>query len=328
MEATQGNAAQRGRSLFVRFATWPFKGKGWRRWARLIVVLLGLYNLYTCVTLRRPPIHGVVFDASTGMPIAGVEVFAAARFTIFAPVETAENQVGGGAYCVTDSQGRFSMPACSCVWWEPVKDADAPDPRDLAIPKWMNNLEMRLWGKDYVTQNLGGPPSWFIPYFTPPTENPTFSRWRLPVAGYFYRIVLRAPEDESSWEEKCRETERAAPHLPDEIAGRWLFNDLTGYLERWPAGEKAPNYFSELLGTGYIASCDYLQGQWATGAMTRDTLAGLFARNQRILQLAQNVTMQREPIRAKVEQGSLQEMRDLTLCIERLLQQQAPKRGR
>jgi hypothetical protein len=310
-----------------RFLCWWTRGTSWIRAGKVLLTLLVLYNLYACVTLRRPPIHGVVVDAETGQPLAGVEICAAARFTVLVPVETADRQRGGGGLGVTDKKGRFSLPSASCVWWHASEGADEPILWGFFIPKWMNEIELHVYDSNYMTQNFGAPPSFLIPYFAPPGATPAFHRWRVPFFGYYYKIVLQKPRDESQWRQKSNNTLMASQYLPGAIAQRWLFNDLTGYLERWPEGEKAATYFSALLGTGLIESCETLKQDWGSKEITREALQIYYERNKKILGIAARVQMEKEPIRKKSEEEEMQAMQDLVPCMDQLLESRKVQAG-
>ena len=308
-----------------------------RRIAIGAVAVSCLYAFYMAWVLHYPAVGGLVVDQSTGQAIAGAEVYKAAEGYVF-PQERDRLVMGGVGNVVVPVKGTFSFRGgvglrWGSMWpfqyvdrvalWVYAKDC-IPVELSEANNVTAESLRGGVYGKSFKKDG-----DWEV--F--PSPYGTFRRKHLFLRGWIYKIEMVKAVSQEQWEAKCDRTLSLASESPSETTehsaeNAWLFNDLTGYLERWPEGEKSPNYFSELLGTGYIASCDYLQEQWAFGTMRKDSLASLFVRNQTILQLAQKVTMQREPIRAKVEQSSLQDMRDLTPCIERLLKQQEPKRRR
>ena len=264
-----------------RLGRWLVKGSRWGRGVRLLAALVLLYSLYACVTMRRPPIRGVVVDKETGRPVAGAEICGGVGYTVLFPSETADKQRGGGAYCVADGQGRFYLPAMSGVMLWPERTGTGgwilPNPLYLVLVKWATSIELIVHSQDYVTVDSKEEARWWKreTYRTAEGDSRaaagrpspvslgmersywTVKRFRLPVLGYWYRIELVRARTQADWEGKCRLTQLATQRIDSLTADRWIFDDLTGYLERWPKGEKAGVYIVGLGDLGMALYPDY-----------------------------------------------------------------------
>lgn len=277
---------QQRRSLLFKIIKWWFNGSWWPgRILKMILFLYMIYCGYACAIIRRPPVHGIVVDGDTGEPIQGAEVCVETRYTVLLPIETAENQRGARGSVITDRKGRFHISGANCLKAEEIKKSFGL----LIIPKWANNVEARIYSKDYITQNAGSPPwAWFI-YFISPTKPVILSRWRLPLLGYWCKIRMFKPVDEASWITKCEQTMRAHQILSDDISGEWLFNDLEEYLERYPQGEKSGEYFNKVLEMTNIISCSYARDALRRGVITIEELEIHLMKATQHLHLAQKM---------------------------------------
>jgi hypothetical protein len=72
----------------------------------------------------------------------------------------------------------------------------------------------------------------------------------LPIWGFYYKILLKRPLTETQWRAKIDSVNLG---LDQDSEERRLFTDLTGYLERWPEGEKAGDYLGKAMFTALVA---------------------------------------------------------------------------
>jgi hypothetical protein len=309
MEGLEEEAARAGsRGRIRRFASWWIQGPWRRRGPRLLLAIFLLYTLYACVTLRRPPIRGVVVDAQTGQPVRGAEVCAIGQATILLPVETATRQLAGRGFARTDAEGTFSMPSCHGM---PCRDAIL----FAFIPRWYNATLTTTWAPGHVTA------------FTLDTNrlpldgrrDPTHSLLRLPFYGYRYVIRLERADSHASWKTKCDRTLLAASENPREITDEWVFQDLSRYLQQWPQGEKAGWYLERILETQPY-DCESLREKWVHGEISADRLHNLVSRSSAILQIASRATLPDERIAFNRVSESLKSRRLDQACLESLAQ--------
>ena len=249
------------------------------------------YNLYACETLRRPPVGGQIVDADTGKPVAGAEVCVYLQFSILMPVETADSQGGRVDLAKTDAQGRFFLRPRSGLLWL----GDDPDngPYNslfgLYPGKWTNTVVLWVYSPALVTSELRDDhPRFFRASYH--EYYATATRTRLPLLGYYYTIQIRQAKSEADWEGKCHNTINAAAlGVPRSTGDRWLFNDLTGYLEKWPDGEKAGEYMYAALKTGLLFSPDRIKELMREGKLTSKDLKMYRKRNEVLLDLSRKV---------------------------------------
>jgi hypothetical protein len=290
-----------------------------------------IYMLYMAWVLHYPMLQGIVLDRLTGIPILSAQVYKAAQGSVF-PSEKAVLGMGGEDNVTVPANGVFSFRGGLGLSWGllwPFQNVDR-----VAI--W-------VYAKDYIPLELSEPDSvsresleggaywhsfkkdgdWEI--F--PSTSGTVKRRRLLGRGWTYRIEMVKAVTKEQWVEKCNRTLAFSSDFP---SGRytqcpedqWVFQDLVGYLDKWPEDEAAPHYMAALLQTGYVASCDYLNKQLISGEISSGTLLLLYKRNQEILRLAEHVPRQTDLVAAKVQDRSLQSMRGLMPCMRAHLTEQ------
>jgi len=300
---------------------WPFRGRWWVKTLKLTLVAVILYNVIAFFLMWCPPVRGVVVDIDTGKPIRGAIVQKFGEGPFIFPSEKIEglHVAGADAQATTGANGRFSFPPAA-VRPTPGK---AGWLGTLYPFQWFNTVKVRVWEKDYIGVNSYKKGLWWS------KSNPRDSggyckvvRYRIPFIGFFYRISLKKAVTEKEWVTKIGSVNLSGLPLPQskDVEQQRLFDDLTGYLERWPKGEKAGFYFQRLLETGLVESCGTLRGDWRERKITRQELLKYYKRNKRILSLVSKVSMETEPIAAHSEERAIQAMRGWLPCAEELLE--------
>ncbi|MEW6758689.1 MAG: hypothetical protein AB1347_10750 [Acidobacteriota bacterium] len=138
--------------------------------------------------------------------------------------------------------------------------------------------------------------------------------------GYCYRIEMERAETQEQWEAKCAATlSLSGRYAPREIADEWVFQDLTRYLERWPQGEKAGEYFSSLLSTALLETCESLEEDLRSGTLRRNDAELYLRRNAEILRLSAYVSRNPERLRADVDEKEIAALRQLDPCLRKAL---------
>lgn len=124
--------------------------------------------------------------------------------------------------------------------------------------QWINSVSLSVYTPEHITSQVRED-VWRTPgsvryvpegdgWYAYRTQYAVFKRNSLFLRGYEYRIELQKARDEKEWEEKCRVSQQAMC-FDQETQDRWVFNDFTTYLERWPEGGKAGEYFESLMTT-------------------------------------------------------------------------------
>ena len=137
-------------------------------------------------------------------------------------------------------------------------------------------------------------------------------------AGFQYRLLVKRAVTQEDWEKKCALTKQIASSQGEPYR-TWLFNDLTGYLERWPQGEKAGGCMEAALSTGMGASCGYIRDELTTGRITIGQLRVYQERNALLLDLGRRVPPPAlDGIRYKSYVSSLESLEKTNKCIEEI----------
>ena len=132
---------------------------------------------------------------------------------------------------VTGPDGRFSFPGAFAH--PTLKDTSASD---VYWPfQWLDSIDLSVWQRDYIGASSFKIGMWWF------RESPERSegycrveRYRIPFLGYRYRILLKKPATEAEWQVKISSVDLGGGVKRDEQEQQRLFDDLTGYLERWP----------------------------------------------------------------------------------------------
>ena len=287
---------------------------------------------------RCPPVSGVVMDRDTGLPVPGAFV----SRQMMGANQNPSSGLGGSsgpepllrfAERTTDEQGRFSFPADKTVlaggFWEHLL---GPDTRE--------GIRLVVYARDYLpacSEALGfgwtkeewkaidwskGPDTWRV---VGPLDFSATRQGSLETS-YAYRIALIKAVTQAQWEEKCHETWLLnSLYIPKSISDEWLFNDLTGYLERWPDGEKAGEYYKQAWETANLSPCNpYEQDDFARGAISKEQMRIYCDRAAKIINLAESFTKPPPGISEQWLREELADYRKQLSCGEALLQ----KRGK
>ncbi|MGA9750651.1 MAG: carboxypeptidase-like regulatory domain-containing protein [Acidobacteriota bacterium] len=321
-------------------------GNGLGCWGRLVLVLLvllvgeGALQLLFQYQRRCPPVSGVVVDRDTGRPIAGAFVTRqmlgmSRNFLYYLGGSSGPTPLLPFAGVLTDAGGRFSFPADRTV----MKPSESGDPFIYVYgPDIRHGIQLVVYSPEYIpvrsqeegfdwkkeewlsldqehTHDMRNP-KWKVVGPTGFSVTRSGNLW----TGYQYRIEMIKAVTEAQWEEKWHETWLLnSLYIPKSISDQWLFNDLTGYLERWPQGEKAGEYLECALSTGMGASCSYLRSELATGSITIEQLRVYQQRNALLLELGKRVSPPaRGGIRYRSYQSSLQSLEATNKCIEEI----------
>ena len=289
-----------------------------KRFERMAIAIIGAYLIFAFITLWSPPLRGVVVDAKTGEAISSAEIRVRPTGFFFPAIESSQAVLYGRetASC-TDAKGRYFVPG-SAARAVPGRAGIL----DVFSPiQWLTHVQVAVWAPGYGANVIEIPSYAVVPWWRQTNDKERWQarRLRLPVLGFWVHLALRKPEGEQEWRRLCGQavTAHAEGIIPDE----WLFNDLTGYLERWPQGEKAATYFDALRPTCALGSCDYLHELWSRREITRRELATKCDRGKVILSIYDHLRFpQDEPsLIAKDREQSMSTLRATIPCAEALL---------
>jgi hypothetical protein len=230
-------------------------------------------------------------DAQTGQPVQGAEVCVLSRYFVLVPVETADRQYLKTVHGRTDSRGRFSLPAVSLTQsWREAREQDYDFPLvvalDLILVKRLNAVEILVYAPDHVTAFHADPRGLPLDW----RRNDRRSMLRIPLWGYRYTLRLKRVKDRAEWEEKCSRTISAAFRVSRDITDEWVFQDLSRYLQQWPQGEKAREFYTRLWNTTSFAywPCEDMRAEFASGRLSGSELTLYWERGSKILSLARD----------------------------------------
>jgi hypothetical protein len=263
------------------------KAKGSSSVVRIIrrILLVFVILLICCITAcqvhyykarKTPAVSGRVVDIETGVPIAGADVLVAIYgfpSNPIAAIASPPRWTLTRAYLKTDNKGEFFFPSeipplknAGNSWWSYA--VFGPD-RQIGIGVY-------VFPKDHVTvasRNEGFDWNEDPLYLLGPKDEkgkPLINvlRRHNNQSAFEYTLKTKKAESEKEWEAKCASTllhyqDVAHWESLDEPGKTCLFNDLVGYLERYPQGEKAGNYMEEIryvvapLGVSYLDEHDY-----------------------------------------------------------------------
>ncbi len=187
---------------------------------------------------------------------------------------------------VTGPDGRFSFPG---AFAHPTrKDTSA---FDVYWPfQWLDSIDLSVWQRDYIGASSFKIGMWWF------RESPERSegycrveRYRIPFLGYRYRILLKKPATEAEWQVKISSVDLGGGVKRNEQEQQRLFDDLTGYLERWPKGEKAGEYMYRAFKTGLLYSPARIKELMREGQFNQAQLREYAKRNEILVALSQKV---------------------------------------
>jgi hypothetical protein len=320
LESIRGRHRGRARG----FLRWWIAGAWWARSSKLLLVAVLLYNLYACAVMRIPPVHGIILDKDTGKPIAGAEIFRVGSSTPFFGLADYPYMGWAPSFTVSDSQGRFFFPAVNgrlgereAVWL------------DFLWPfQWIDRVDLAGYHKDYVSFSAYGGGLWHS--YCPPAGDDllpytSVRRRRIPILGLYYMIHLAQPKTKQEWLAKIYSIPGTGHEDRD---ASWKFNDLTGYLERWPEGEKAGEYYRLVWGTAAFRSCDYMRQDLANRQLTKDELKLYCERGSRIISIAETFRSPPHGMDMDAFLKDLERHRESVLCARNLLEGINPSQRR
>jgi hypothetical protein len=234
---------------------------------------------------------------------------------------------GADAQATTGANGRFSFPPAA-VRPTPGK---AGWLGTLYPFQWFNTVKVRVWEKDYIGVNSYKKGLWWS------KSNPRDSggyckvvRYRIPFIGFFYRISLKKAVTEKEWVTKIGSVNLSGLPLPQskDVEQQRLFDDLTGYLERWPKGERAGTYYSRLWETANLVPCSsYERDDFQKGNLSRERLKLYCKRAAKIIALADKFSGPPPGMSEEAFQKGLEEERKQLACGMQLLQGKAHENG-
>jgi len=327
MSDKSAHAKKRRPGCLAGLFLWPFRGRWWVKTLKLTLVAVILYNVIAFIFMWCPPVRGVVVDIDTGKPIQGaiVQKSASGPFLIYSEGPSGARTGGADAQMVTGPDGRFSFPG---AFAHPTRKDTAAF--DVYWPfQWLDSIDLSVWQRDYIGASSFKIGMWWF------RESPERSegycrveRYRIPFLGYRYRILLKKPATEAEWQVKIGSVDLGGGVKRDEQEQQRLFDDLTGYLERWPHGDHAAGYFSSLLPTAMLASCDYTREQYLSGRWTAEDLRTSIKRMKAILSLSKTVNRSGvEALTKKLEDADIREIPEEIECRQSLLNNPADSKG-
>ena len=227
-------------------------GRGGRRRgflgaAGLLLLCITACQVHYYRERRTPEVRGVVLDAESGKPVVGADV----GVTVFgfpsnplAGMASPPRWALTGEMLTTTSDGTFILPSrcpspessgvswLSYLLWGPMQK------RSIGILVYAPEdipLISEADGFDWTTD------PWVAAASAGSGSAVKVTRTGSLKAGFRYTLHVRRAVTRKDWESKCALTKQVASSHGEPYQ-TWLFNDLTGYLERWPQGQKAGEY--------------------------------------------------------------------------------------
>ena len=293
-------------------------GRGGRRRgflgaAGLLLLCITACQVHYYRERKTPEVRGVVLDAESGKPVVGADV----GVTVFgfpsnplAGMASPPRWALTGEMLTTTSDGTFILPSrcpspessgvswLSYLLWGPMQK------RSIGIlvyaPEYIP-LISEADGFDWTTD------PWVAAASAGSKSVVKVTRTGSLKAGFRYTLHVRRAVTQKDWESKCALTKQVASSHGEPYQ-TWLFNDLTGYLERWPQREKAGEYLLILMDRiadgDSPANIDYaLQAGELSGA----EIPIILKRNRAILNLASRMNPPQEPYRVVVTFASYEQ---------------------
>ncbi len=301
--------------------------------ALVLLMLEGALQILFLVQRRCPSISGVLVDRDTGKPIEGAT--ATANVIGYSRDPLAALAANSGPFGMlptvftqTDREGRFSFP----VRWAPFNRDEWYS--DLAFgPLKRVGLSILVYSRGYIplhshaegfdwTDNWKIRSSTYKGYILTVEAHPEFghvTRHGSLGRGFTYRIEMVRAVTEEQWRLKCDETIRIAPCCKEPYA-TWLFNDLTAYLERWPQGERAGEYYKLVWETANLSPCNpYEQDDFARGEISSEQLKTYCDRAAQIIAFSERLNKPPAGLTEDYFRRTLEEEKRQLACGEDLL---------
>ncbi len=237
-------------------------GRGGRRRgflgaAGLLLLCITACQVHYYRERRTPEVRGVVLDAESGKPVVGADV----GVTVFgfpsnplAGMASPPRWALTGEMLTTTSDGTFILPSrcpspessgvswLSYLLWGPMQK------RSIGILVYAPEdipLISEADGFDWTTD------PWVAAASAGSGSAVKVTRTGSLKAGFRYTLHVRRAVTQKDWESKCALTKQVASSHGEPYQ-TWLFNDLTGYLERWPQGQKAGEYLGLAMFTALV----------------------------------------------------------------------------
>ena len=227
---------------------------------------------------------------------------------------------------MTGSDGRFTFRA-RAVRRTP---SEAGWSEALFPLVWLDTVRVRVWQKDYIGVDSDRHGLWWLQEEPPASKgNCLVVRDRLPFLGYHYKILLKRALTEEQWTIKINSVSLGNI---DEEEGAYeqerLFSDLTGYLERWPQGERAHEYLVSLFDLAIAMGGPFCAGDIHTVSKTSSIeLKTMLGRMQKTLALVDALPgpdEAKDPVRAR---NWPEERDDLRNCVEAIRRELLKREG-
>lgn len=270
-----------------------------------ITIFGAAYVLLTLWAQWTPPVKGIVVDVETGQPIEGVEIIRQGQGGTIAPTEKEYSWISCPNHTTTGKDGTFNIPGT-------FKSGFGGDVQ-FTPTVWINEIGLYADHTEYVcSKSPYGKTHPAIVDAKKPYK-PTTNGWeegRSPYGyafyerrklwffrGYEYRIRLKRAETEEEWRAKCECALNVNfKFMQSEPAANWVFNDLVGYLERFPNGEKAGDIALILLDRLAIGdSRTNIDEELSSGELDSKKMELIMERNQKIIQVVSKVTPPSHP---------------------------------
>jgi len=275
-----------------------------------IIVVLMLCSISACqvhyyMARRTPAVSGKVVDIETGQPIAGADVMVVIHGF---PSDPAAAVASSGVFIAggdlkTDSEGKFLFASqtprikdsgttlMSYIFWGPEKQI---------------GIEVNVFSKEHMTaaSKTEGLDWKEDPFFEIGYEGKNgdrlvrVSRKKQLKGEYQYLIETKKAVTEKEWQLKCHDTLLSC-HDPEQKGDEWLFNDLVGYLERFPDGEKAGEYLKLAWQGNQILCPNCAIEEYKKGNLTKEQLNIDYKRACKLIQLEEKNLILAEGAKSK-----------------------------
>ena len=262
---------------------------------KVSVLLLFLTIFYE--SCKLPQISGYIFDMDTGRPLVGAYVEAIYVGPSMSLSSGKSMAIGGGGTNKSDQNGYFNFSSSFFPY---------PKETIFLLVYSMDHIPCFSTGKGFDETLVF-------------TEHKEVKREGNRFKGYRYTIKLKKVESESQWRERVETVIRIAMNnMGKKNVEEWQFNDIVDYLERFPHGEKAADYFFEFL-RSQPYDCETLREYLKNGDLKRSQLPILNERNNKIIELSDQVDLPTDPIRAKCVRDIIQSKIEAKGCFEALI---------
>ena len=233
------------------------KRKGCLLWLLVIGIAYVLLTLWAQWT---PSVRGIVVDAETGKPIEGVEIIRQGQGGTIFPTEKVGAFVSDANDAKTDCNGFFKIRGT-------VRERSGLIV--LAPAAWIDEIILCANYPDYIcskspyARTLPGDVSGRRAYIEThegwEKSKPSYGKgyyerrrcWLF--GGYEFIVHLVKARSEEDWRKKCECVLGINEGcVKIDLTEKWLFDDIVGYLERFPEGEKAGEYLCKAISSSLV----------------------------------------------------------------------------